>query len=228
MSSPTFALEQEFLDSGVSLLAAVDEVGRGALAGPVSVGVVLVDGSVGVPPRGLRDSKLLSPAGRVALVGPIRSWVLCSAVGHASAGEVDTFGLTGALRWAACRALAQLPDADLVLLDGSHDYLSDPQQPTLFGRVPGAAVLPDGRSLPPVVTRVKADLTCVSVAAASVLAKVERDAVMGDLDRQCPDYRFASNRGYGSAEHLAAVSALGPGPHHRRSWRLPDRQLSPG
>jgi ribonuclease HII len=203
----------------------MDEVGRGALAGPVTVGVVVLRPGTarGVP--GLRDSKLLSPARREELVPRILAWCAASGVGHASPQEIDGLGLTAALRRAGHRALtaAGLGPAppDVVLLDGRHDWLSRPTEPSLLDALGPAAGAADeeawsGR----VVTRVKADLTCASVAAASVLAKVERDRIMGELAGDWPQYGWVSNKGYGAAEHRRALADRGPTPHHRLSWRL--------
>ncbi len=124
---PTLRLERQLLRDGVRVLAGMDEVGRGALGGPVSVGVVLVDLTVRSAPVGLRDSKLLTPDARAALAPRIRRWVRGHAVGHASAAEIDARGIIAALRLAGERALAALPlQPDLVLLDGSHNWLTRP------------------------------------------------------------------------------------------------------
>jgi ribonuclease HII len=164
---------------------------------------------------GVRDSKLLSPAARESLVPRIRRWSLGWAVGHAEASEIDEVGIIAALRRAGLRALLQLPTRpDVVLLDGSHDWLTPPAQGSLLD---GAGTEPP----PPVTTRVKADLTCTSVAAASVLAKVERDRLMAERHGRHPEYGWAANKGYASPDHLAALTELGPCPEHRRSWRLP-------
>ena len=223
---PHLRVEKELLRSGTSRLAAMDEVGRGALAGPVTIGVVVVTAAVGRVPTGLRDSKLLTPAARDALVRPVRRWVADWAVGHASPTEIDTYGIIAALRMAGQRALAGLSGpVDAVLLDGSHDYLSTPSllpaadddHPPLFEvqvEVPPCAE-------PPVHVRVKADLTCAAVAGASVLAKTERDRILVGLSAGYPQYNFAVNKGYGTPEHLAALRAHGPSVVHRRSWRLP-------
>ena len=104
---------------------------------------------------------------------------------------------------------------DLVLLDGNHDWLTDPNAVGLL------AFADDVRPTPPVRTLIKADMTCSSVAAASVLAKVERDARMVALHEDFPGYCWAENKGYASPEHLAVLTAEGPCVHHRRSWRLP-------
>jgi ribonuclease HII len=214
--APTLRVERSLLREGHRWLASVDEVGRGALAGPASVGVVMVDSAVRAAPAGVRDSKLLTPAARQALVPRIRRWAPSSAVGHAGPDEVDRVGILGALRLAARRALAQLPVApDLVLLDGSHDWLTDPTEQGLL------ALAEDVGPSWPVRTLVKADLTCSSVAAASVLAKVERDAIMTALHLREPRYGWAENKGYASASHVDALASHGPCAQHRRSWRLP-------
>lgn len=229
-------------------VAGMDEVGRGALAGPVSVGVAVVDASSGDDlPAGLRDSKLLSPARRQALVEPVQAWVVDWAVAHASPAEIDDLGIVGALRLAGRRALAELAGRavvpGVVLLDGSHDWLSEPDEDLFTGLIgaggTGAAGDPTPRRgevcrrpgattssltcadlvTPPVVTRVKADATCAVVAAASVLAKVRRDTIMEELED--PGYGWASNKGYASAAHTAALARLGASGQHRRSWRLP-------
>ena len=206
--------------AGARLVCGMDEVGRGALSGPVTVGAVLVDPTCRALP-GVRDSKLLTPAARDALVPRIRRWSVAWAVGHAEPDEIDEVGIVAALRRAGWRALADLPTRpDVVLLDGSHDWLTPPAQASLLDAVDVPALDPPAVA-PLVTTRVKADLTCTSVAAASVLAKVERDAIMATRHDWHPEYGWAGNKGYASPDHLAALSALGPCPQHRRSWRLP-------
>ena len=130
-AAPTLELERSLLEAlpAGALIAGMDEVGRGALAGPVAVGVAVVSASTPVAPSAVRDSKLLRPAVRQELVPQIRSWAVGSAVGMASPSEIDALGIVGALRLAGRRALEDLdPTAqpDLVLLDGSHDWLSAP------------------------------------------------------------------------------------------------------
>jgi ribonuclease HII len=221
MPSASLVVERQLLRAGAGLVCGVDEVGRGSLGGPVTVGMVLVDASVRRSLAGVRDSKLLTPQARLALVPRIQRWCVGYAVGHASAAEIDEVGIIGALRRAGLRALAALPSTpDVVLLDGSHDWLTPPAQASLLdspdqdGEVPGGPV-------PPVTTRVKADLSCASVAAASVLAKTERDAIMRSLADHHPEYGWAENKGYASPDHLEALRQHGPCAQHRRSWRLP-------
>ncbi len=203
------------LRSGVTGLACVDEAGRGALCGPVSVGVVLVTAETKPAPTGVRDSKLLTPERRMELLPRIMRWA-SHGVGMASAEEIDRLGIIAAMRLAGQRALAALPmRPDQVLLDGSHDYLSEPAQSSLFAEESAEY------SMPPVVTMVKADLRCAGVAAASILAKTARDSLMIELSEHYPDYGWAGNKGYGAPDHLDALTRLGPTPHHRVSWSLP-------
>ncbi|GAA3409822.1 ribonuclease HII [Streptosporangium vulgare] len=195
---PTYALERLLNDGGSKLVAGVDEVGRGAWAGPVAVCAVVTD--LSEPPAGLTDSKLLTPARRVAMVSEITAWAAGIGYGEASHEEIDVLGMTEALRRAARRALAGLPvRPDVVVLDGKHDYLGAPW---------------------PVRCEVKGDLSCVSVAAASVIAKVRRDTYMASLGFE--EYGFADNAGYPSPVHQAALAALGPTEHHRLSWSYLD------
>ncbi len=218
---PSLRVERALQREGHRLLAGMDEVGRGALAGPVSVGVVVIDETVRSAPVGVKDSKLLTERARTALVPRLRRWALAHAVGHASPDEIDEFGIMIALRLAGTRALAAIDIVpDLVILDGNHDWLTPPTEVGLFAFA--ATETPTAvRRLPPVTTMVKADLKCSSVAAASVLAKVERDDLMVRLGAQHPDYGWGLNKGYAAPEHMAAIARLGPCELHRRSWRLP-------
>ncbi|MDC4232955.1 ribonuclease HII [Actinomyces sp. B33] len=202
------------------IVAGMDEVGRGALAGPVAVGVALVDGTCADPPEGLTDSKALTARARARIEPRVRAWVLDCAVGWASPGEIDRWGIIAALRTAGLRALAEVVGRGRtpggVLLDGSHDWLSPPED-LLAGPRGG----PEAPVLSPfdVVTRVKADASCAVVAAASVIAKEARDAHMRALED--PGYDWAHNVGYASPAHIAGLAGLGACREHRRSWRLP-------
>lgn len=212
-SAPHLRHERLLLRGGARLVAGMDEVGRGSLAGPVSVGVVVVGPETRSAPRGVADSKLLTPAARVALLPALRRWGLARAVGHASSDEIDAIGIIAALRLAGRRALASVSQVvgpvDTVLLDGNHDWLTGQ---TLFDVV---------EDPPRVHLRIRADRSCASVAAASVLAKCERDALMVALADEHPAYRWADNKGYASPEHVAALREHGTCPQHRCSWRLP-------
>jgi ribonuclease HII len=222
-TAPSLRVERRLLREGRTALACSDEVGRGALCGPVTIGMVVVTEQTRTAPQGVRDSKLLAPQAREALVPKIRRWAPIHAVGHASAAEIDQYGIIAAMQLAGHRALAQLtmrPDG--VLLDGNHDYLSVTGQSVLFGP-------PDLRDdVPPVTTMIKADLRCAAVAAASILAKTTRDALMVELSAQHPEYGWAVNKGYSAPDHIAALAQHGPTVHHRRSWSLPGCGPQPG
>ena len=206
-AEPNFEAETLLHQSGARFVIGCDEVGRGAIAGPVAVGLCVVDAAVGPFPVGLRDSKLLSEKRREILAPEASTWALFSAVGLATALEVDTVGIIAALGLAGKRALAQLHKAgasireSTILLDGSHDWLS----PALASPLT-------------VTTRVKADRDCASVSAASVIAKVHRDRIMIAAHNASPGYGWASNKGYGSALHFAAIAEIGASDFHRKTW----------
>jgi ribonuclease HII len=210
-------MERSLLRDGVKYLACADEVGRGALSGPATVGMVVITAATKTAPQGVRDSKLLTAEARSRLAPKVRRWAISHSVGHASPDEIDAFGIIAALRLAGHRALAGLSVVpDLVLLDGNHDYLSHPEQDVLFGAPVGLSAV-----VPPVVTAIKADLRCAAVAAASILAKTSRDALMVELAESHPGYGWHENKGYASPEHIEALRVLGPCAAHRRSWSLP-------
>lgn len=202
--------------TGARYVAGVDEVGRGALAGPVTVGVVVIDlhslpevvrssgDGTWLPLEGVRDSKLLSAAARQRWGPTIRDHVDAFSVQHSTPQTIDKTGLTSALGAAGRAALsavsAQLGCAvDYVILDGTHDWL--------YADVP-------------VRTMPKADTKALSVASASVLAKLDRDDHMTNLAADHPEFGWDSNKGYGSAVHRAAILSRGPTQHHRLSWNL--------
>lgn len=217
-TAPTLRFERTLLREGRLAIAGVDEVGRGALCGPVTIGVVVVTASTRTAPQGVRDSKLLTAAARERLAPRIQRWAASWAVGHASPAEIDAHGIMAAMRMAGHRAVASLSiRPDLVILDGNHDYLTPPVQPVLFGEFGE----PESVAMPPVMTRIKADMTCAAVAAASVLAKTARDRIMVDLAAAHPAYAWADNKGYAAAEHMEALRTFGPTVHHRMSWKLP-------
>ena len=217
---PSLRVERALQRDGHRVVAGMDEVGRGALAGPVSVGVVVIDETCRSAPPGVKDSKLLTPLARGRMVRPIQRWARAYAVGHSSPAEIDEIGIMGGLRLAGMRALAAVAEAgilpDLVILDGNHDWLTPPDMIGLLAFANDTAP-----PVPPVTTMIKADLKCSSVAAASVLAKVERDAMMVALDGEHSVYGWAVNKGYAAPEHMLALEAHGPCVQHRRSWRLP-------
>ena len=220
--APTLRHERSFAAVGHRVLAGCDEVGRGALAGPVSVGLVAVDLATVRSLKGVRDSKLLSEKDREMLVPQIKKWARSWGVGHASAAEIDLHGIMGALRLAGTRAWDQIRadlTPDVVLLDGNYNWLSPARQASLFD-LPGND---DGGCQAPVHTKIKADMTCLSVAAASVLAKVERDTMMVDYAMTHPQYGWEVNKGYATASHRLAIDEHGPTPLHRMSWQLGSR-----
>ena len=147
---PSLRVERQLQRAGHRLLAGMDEVGRGALAGPVSVGVVVIDETVRSAPTGVKDSKLLTERARKGLVPRIQRWAVAHAVGHASADEIDEVGIIAALRLAGVRALSAIDLVpDLVILDGNHDWLTSPDQVGLLAFATDA-----GPSSPPVTTMI--------------------------------------------------------------------------
>ncbi len=221
--SADLALERTLLDGGYRRVIAIDEVGRGALAGPVSVGAVVIDVDVVAvdPPAGIDDSKRLTAKRRREMRGPIVSWVRGHHVGHAEAARIDEVGIMVALGEAASAAIDGLPAVDdnndnfdndddggdastfsVVLLDGTFDFLT-PVRPGFEVRT---VVGGDGR--------------CASIAAASILAKEERDELMRRWHRVHPQYGWDTNVGYAAASHRRAIAEFGACDLHRRSWHL--------
>jgi ribonuclease HII len=204
---PTLRHERILLREGARLVIGMDEVGRGAIAGPVAVGLSIVDVDTRTAPEGLKDSKLLPEPKREELHPKVARWSRYAAVGMASNERIEQIGIIAALGLAARRAIDAIREqgVDLsgavVLLDGSHDWLS----PAINGAIP-------------VTMKVKADRSCAAVAAASVLAKVQRDRLMIDNDAVHPGYVWTSNKGYASAEHYAGIERVGASPLHRWSW----------
>jgi len=215
---PTLDFENNLFTRGAKLIAGMDEVGRGCLAGPVSVGVAVISIDCVNPPENLADSKLLTHEQREELLPLVKSWVKDFAVGHASNDEIDEIGLTRALRRAGRRALAKLETKpDHLILDGKHNWLM-PEKDTQnmfeqeFDDGPLSADLK-------IIAQVKADLTCASVAAASIVAKTTRDQMMTELSKEFPNYFWAENKGYAAPEHLEAIKSFGATKYHRVSWK---------
>jgi ribonuclease HII len=204
------------------VVVGLDEVGRGALAGPLTVGAVVVRTAT-PPPKGLDDSKVLTDARRRALVEPLERWAAEWSLGWASPGEIDQWGMRLALAVAATRALDVLEArATHALIDGSFNLLRAPLDVAF-----GAEAPPPLRfAALPATTIVRGDSQCASIAAASILAKVARDEVMIVLDEEFSEYGWAANKGYGATEHLAALRRHGATEHHRRSWNLPEADPS--
>ena len=212
VATPRLTLERKLLGE-CDLIISLDEVGRGALAGPVAVGAAVMDaaGARRRVPEGLRDSKLVTEKRRPEVAARAAAWVQASAVGWASAAEIDEVGIMRALGLAASRAVQAVVDQGvgvenaLVLLDGNHDYVSK--------------VHPVPLRVRPVI---KADRDCASVSAASVIAKVARDGLMTELHGSHSEYQWDRNKGYASLEHREAIRAVGLSPFHRSSWAITD------
>ncbi|HWB72792.1 MAG TPA: ribonuclease HII [Egibacteraceae bacterium] len=206
---PGLAHERRWWDEG-AVVAGVDEVGRGAWAGPVTYAAVVLPADRRM--YKLRDSKLLDAARRNELAQRLAGFALGVSVGHASNGEIDRLGMSAAMRLAARRAVRGLPlRPDVCLLDGNWDFLAD------YGTHNERIVHGDAHS--------------ASVAAASIVAKVARDALMTRLSPTWPAYRFGLNKGYPSPQHQASLDDHGPCPLHRHSWQpiraLVQRRLPP-
>src|ERR1700728_3428536 len=203
--SPDLKEERRLRREGHEWVGGLDEVGRGAWAGPLTVGVAILRPRVSTRsmPAWLRDSKMLSEAKREQIFEKVGAWCEAWSVGHSTHDECDEWGMTEALRVAARRALSglgQQPEA--VLVDGPVDLLRHPQDPF------GGAVRPI----------VDGDAKCASVAAASVLAKVVRDRLMRQEADHFPAYAFERNKGYPSPVHQMALRGYGLSSIHRRSW----------
>jgi ribonuclease HII len=191
-----YALEAELRERGCVLVAGVDEVGRGALAGPLTAAAVILSADPRI--EGLDDSKKLSPQRRGELAIVIREQAIAVSIAHVSSGDLDSLGMTAALRRAMTQAIAGLGIAvDHVVIDG----------------------LPMGVAVNETAV-VKGDGRVAAVAAASIVAKVTRDAMMCAHAAEHPDYGFEINKGYGTAEHLEAIARVGLSPLHRRSFTI--------
>jgi ribonuclease HII len=196
-SAPDFAFERESLALGMRWVAGVDEVGRGPLAGPVGVAAVILDPDN--IPEGLNDSKVLTAERRIALSQCILDSALGVAIVFGSVAEIDEFNIRGATLRSMARALSALAlRPDFALIDGRD--------------------VPDGLACPARAI-VDGDALCFSIAAASIVAKVARDALMRRLGGRHPEYGFASNAGYATRGHIDALVRFGPTPHHRRSFQ---------
>jgi ribonuclease HII len=196
---PDLSLEKELWSHGLHVVAGVDEAGRGALAGPVAAAALILNPDVQLYTalKGMQDSKLLSPKTRETWACRIREVALAWGVGYASNLEIDRLGIISAVRLAVWKALNSLkiPPQHLIL-----DYM----------------FLPDHAC--PQTSLIKGDARSLSVAAASVLAKTGRDALLQQLDVKYPGYNFSGNKGYGTPEHVRALNSLGPCPAHRFSF----------
>ncbi|MEZ5674243.1 RNase HII [Thalassovita litoralis] len=196
MSKPDFTLEQSIHAQGFLRVAGVDEVGRGPLAGPVTAAAVILNPAH--IPEGLNDSKKLTPKRRAALLDALLETAEVS-VAHASVEEIDTHNILRASHIAMLRAIEGLPTPpDYALIDGS--------------------MIPNGMTIPAQAV-VKGDALSLSIAAASIAAKITRDLLMVELAQQFPGYGWDRNAGYPSKQHREALQNLGVTPHHRRSFK---------
>jgi len=193
---PGVRLEQPHWDAGL-VVAGIDEVGRGAWAGPVTYAAVVLPNDRRM--YKLRDSKMLDPLRREELAARLRDFALAIGIGHASNDEIDTLGMSAAMQAAARRAVDALSvRPDVVLLDGNWDFLAG------YGTANQRVVHGDAHS--------------ASIAAASIVAKVTRDAMMAAAASNHPEYAFESNKGYPAPAHVEALDQHGPCRLHRHSW----------
>ena len=207
MTTPDFSLELQHWTRGFFQVAGVDEAGRGAWAGPVTVAAVILPSTLAH--ADFNDSKILRPAERVRLADEVRRVAVAWTVEHAWPEEIDRLNILGATHAAALRAIARLQPGAQALVT---DYLKL-------------------RTDLPLLAPPKADALSLSVAAASILAKTERDALMVGLDAEHPGYGFAGHKGYGAPAHREALERLGVSAAHRRSYapiaRLLQEKLLP-
>jgi ribonuclease HII len=193
---PNYAFEKRILAQMAGPVAGVDEAGRGPLAGPVVAAAVIFTERKRIP-KGLNDSKQLNEQARETAYAAIMACGAIVGVGEASVDEIDLVNIRQATHLAMARAVRALGLAPMfALVDGN-----------------------DAPALPcPCDTIVEGDAKCLSIAAASIVAKVTRDRMMRALDEDHPGYGWRTNKGYGTEEHLLALNRLGPTPHHRRSF----------
>jgi ribonuclease HII len=202
--APTRKIEQELWATGFDTVVGIDEVGRGAWAGPLMVGAAVLPRDRRV--LGVRDSKLLSERERERLFDRIAAWCTTWAVGAVSQQECDELGMSAAQKLACQRAVNGLDlKPDVAVVDGSWDFVSP--------------------SVAHVERRVKADRNCLAVAAASILAKVVRDREMRAHAEHYPAWAFDSNKGYPCPVHKAALLGYGPSAIHRRTWVFMDHYV---
>ena len=202
--APTRTIEKEMWARGHEVVVGIDEVGRGAWAGPLMVGAAVLPRDKRV--NGVRDSKMLTETNREFLFDRIAAGAMTWAVGAASQEECDDLGMAAAQKLAARRAIEQLTvRPDVAVVDGKWNFVAP--------------------HVPNVEMRVKADLHCLSVAAASILAKVTRDRIMREESANYPHWSFDTNKGYPCPVHKTALQGYGPSAIHRRSWVFMDNYV---
>lgn len=196
---PGLTEERALWDAGAEVVVGIDEVGRGAWAGPLTLVAAVVPKDRRL--NKVRDSKMLTEVEREAMFDRLVDWVEAFGIGHASPEECDRLGMSAAQKLAARRAIDGLGvEVDAVILDGRWDFVGHPNTRKL----------------------VKADAKCLSVAAASIIAKVTRDRMMRHDAESFPGFNFEANKGYPCAHHQMALQAYGPTSIHRRSWAFMD------
>ena len=209
-------IEEEGYSRGFECIAGLDEVGRGPLAGPVIAAAVVLPRGFEHP--GIKDSKSLTANQRETIAPVVREHALGWAIGVVEVKEIDRINILSASLLAMVKAIRGLkPPADYLLIDGRETI-----PPGWFRTGKKLA-----ESFPQQRTIVKGDQLCVSIAAASILAKVARDEIMVEFDKKYPEYGFATHKGYSSAAHLEVLRRVGPSPIHRKSF-APVRDVSPG
>ena len=196
---PDLSVERTHWDQGRGVVVGIDEVGRGAWAGPLTVGAVVVPQDRRV--YKVRESKQLSPTRREQMFDRITGWAQAWAVGHASAAECDELGMSEAQRLACRRAIEALGvEPEAAIADGKWNFVGHPHTTMV----------------------VKGDARCLSVAAASVVAKVTRDRIMRREAEHFPPFAFDQNKGYPCPRHKLALRGYGPSSIHRRTWAFMD------
>lgn len=196
---PGLSVEKDLWETGHEVVVGLDEVGRGAWAGPLTIAAAVIPRDRRV--YGIRDSKQLTEQRREELFDRVATWCSSWSVGHATHAECDALGMSEAQRLAARRALDGLcVEPDMVLLDGKWDFVGGDRTRTI----------------------VRGDATCLSIATASLLAKVTRDRMMREAAQHHPGYDFDRNKGYPCPRHKLALSGYGPTAIHRRSWAFMD------
>jgi len=202
--APSFAEEKRLEAQGYQLIAGIDEVGRGALAGPVVAAAVILPSHINVPwLNQIKDSKQLTPAKRELLSHHIYEIAISTGIGITPNNAVDELGIVKATRLAMKSAVEKLsPPPEFLLIDYMH--------------LPGVPLPQAGIT--------NGDALCFSIACASIIAKVWRDCLMAELDQAYPGYGLAQHKGYGTQKHLSCLCQLGPSPIHRQSFK-PIRDL---
>jgi len=203
-NAPTLEYEKSLWAQGKEIIVGIDEVGKGSWAGPLTVGAAVIPKDKRL--YRIRDSKLLKEVERESLFKAAIDWCITWGVGHASNEECDKYGMSTAQKIAAKRAIEKLSiKPDHALIDGNWDFIGE-----VIGKENVTKI-------------VKGDTKCLSIATASILAKVTRDQIMKEEDSKYPHYAFSSNKGYPCPNHKKALKTIGPCELHRKSWAFMDK-----